>query len=372
MTKNLSAKILSSMLALSLLGAACTKSSPPPASSPQATALSGSTLPPLDPSRDPIVQVVDRVRPAVVNVTTDTLTMTAFGSQTGQVVGTGFIIRSDGVIVTNYHVVEGAQKITVVTPAPDSRRFEARVIGGDSTADLAVLKVDGKGLPTVPLGNSSQLELGQQVVALGYALALKGGPTVTTGIVSAMGRVIQAQDPNYQPGGSTPGGTRTYRDVIQTDAAINPGNSGGPLVNLAGEVVGINTAGAGQAENIGFSIAIDAAKPTIQRAVENPNAPVAFMGVVSQTVSASLAYQFDLPVKEGAYVVEVTSGGPADEAGINTGDVITEFDGTKVTSADQLGNLIHEHQPGDQVDVVVETGSGPETKTATLGTNPLP
>lgn len=372
MTKTLSAKILSALLAASLLATGCTKSSPPPVSNAPATTLSDTTLPPLDPSRDPIVQVVERVRPAVVNVTTDTLTTTPFGSQTGQGVGTGFIIRSDGVIVTNYHVVEGAQKITVVTPAPNSQRFEARVIGGDSTADLAVLKVDGHNLPTVPLGSSSALQLGQQVVALGYALALKGGPTVTTGIVSAMGRVIQAQDPNYQPGGTTAGGSRTYRDVIQTDAAINPGNSGGPLVNLAGQVVGINTAGAGSAQNIGFSIAIDAAKATIQKAVENPNAPVAYLGVVSETVSASLAYQFNLPVKQGAYVVDVASGGPAENAGIKTGDVITEFDGTTVTSADQLGNLIHEHQPGDQVTVVVETGSGRETKTATLGTNPLP
>ena len=370
-------KILAPLLVLAILGGACTKASQPspttqPTPTTQLSTRSQSVLASIDPSADPIVQVVERVRPSVVNVTTDTLTTTPFGSQTGQGVGTGFIIRSDGVIVTNYHVVEGAQKITVVTPAPDSQRFEARVIGGDSTADLAVLKVDGHDLPTVPLGNSSDLELGQQVVALGYALALKGGPTVTTGIVSAMDRVIQAQDPNYHPGGSAPDGSRTYRDVIQTDAAINPGNSGGPLVNLAGQVIGINTAGAGSAENIGFSIAIDAAKPTIQKAVDNPGAPVAYLGVVTQTVSESLALQFDLPVKQGAYVVDVATGGPADDAGINQGDVITEFDGTAVTSADQLGNLIHEHQPGDEVDVVVETGTGLETRTATLGTNPLP
>ncbi len=368
-------RLLAPMLALALLAAGCTasqtRSTPTTTHAQTQTQVSGG-LPSLNPSKDPIVQVVERVQPAVVNVTTDTLTTTPFGPQTGQGVGTGFIIRSDGVIVTNYHVVEGAQKITVVTPAPDSQSFQARVIGGDSTADLAVLKVDGKDLPTISLGNSSDLMLGQQVVALGYALALKGGPTVTTGIVSAMGRVIQAQDPNYNPGGTAAGGSRTYRDVIQTDAAINPGNSGGPLVNLAGQVVGINTAGAGQAQNIGFSIAIDAAKATITNAVENPNAPVAYLGVVSETVSASLALQFRLPVKQGAYVVDVASGGPADQAGINKGDVITEFDGSPVTSADQLGTLIHQHKPGDRVDVVVETGSGRQTKTATLGTNPLP
>jgi len=375
MKNTLTRKMLPLLLAVALLGAGCTKASQPTSTSsstiPTSTR-SQAALPALDPSEDPIVQVVERVRPSVVNVTTDTLTTTPFGPQTGRGVGTGFIIRADGVIVTNYHVVEGAQKITVVTPDPNSQRFDARVIGGDSTADLAVLKVDGHNLPTIPLGSSSDLKLGQQVVALGYALALKGGPTVTTGIVSAMDRVIQAQDPNYHPGGSTTGGARTYRDVIQTDAAINPGNSGGPLVNLAGQVIGINTAGAGSAQNIGFSIAIDAAKSTIQKAIDDPNAPVAYLGVVSETVSESLAFQFDLPVSQGAYVVDVPIDGPADDAGINKGDVITGFDGTPVISAEQLGDLIHQQKPGDKVDVVVENGSGTETKTATLGTNPLP
>lgn len=350
---------------------ACTKS----------TAVSGASSPPepaplagidrLDPSRDPVVQLVERVRPAVVNVTTDTLTSTPFGPQSGKGVGTGFIIRADGIVVTNYHVVEGAQKITVITPPPGSRRYDARVIGGDQSADLAVLKIEGQDLPTVTLGNSADLMLGQRVVAMGYALALKGGPSVTTGIVSAMGRVIQAQDPNYQPStGAT--GTRTYTNVLQTDAAINPGNSGGPLLDLNGRVVGINTAGSGQAENIGFSIAIDAAKPTIEEAVANPNAPIAYLGVVSQTVNESLALQFGLPVRQGAYVVDVASGGPADDAGIASGDVIVEFDGTKVTGADQLGTLIHQKEPGDSVEVVVARDSGTQTKTATLGTNPLP
>jgi len=308
----------------------------------------------------------------VVNVTTNTLTSTVFGgTQTGKGVGTGFIVRSDGVIVTNYHVVEGAQKITVITPPPDTQSYGARVIGGDATADLAVLKVEAQGLPTVALGTSADLMLGQQVVAMGYALALEGGPTVTTGVVSALGRSVRAVDPNYQPTtGQT--GSRVYDNVVQTDAAINPGNSGGPLLSLEGQVVGINTLGSTGAENVGFAIAIDAAKPTIQHAEDHPNAPVAYLGVASQTVDRGLAIQMDLPVDQGAVVMNVSPGGPAEKAGIRSGDVIVEFDGTKITSSEQLGDLIHQHKPGDQVQVVVAGDGGSVTKTVTLGTNPLP
>ncbi len=327
-------------------------------------------LPPLNTSKDPIVRVVHLVRPAVVNVTTDLLQQSQFGSQAGRGVGTGFIIRSDGIVVTNYHVVEGAQRITVITPPPGSNRYTARVIGGDQTADLAVLKIDAQGLPTVPLGDSSKLQLGQRVVALGYALALKGGPTVTAGIVSALGRTISAQDPNCQD--CTRGG-RIYSDVIQTDAAINPGNSGGPLVNLAGQVIGINTAGAGQAENIGFAISISAAEPTIQSAVDHPSAPVAYLGVVTQDVNPSLAFQFGLTVDKGAYVVDVSPSGPAETAGIQSGDVVVAFEGQTILDTQQLGSLVRAHQPGDRVQVDVVTASGSrKTFTVTLGVNPLP
>ena len=337
-----------------------------PEGSPASLGLSGS----LNTAADPIVQVVEKVRPAVVNVTTDLLQQGAFGSQGGRGVGTGFIVRSDGIVVTNYHVVEGAQRITVVTPGPNSRRYNARVIGGDQNADLAVLKIDATGLPTVALGDSSKLALGQRVVALGYALALPGGPTVTTGIVSALGRSISAQDPNCD---TCKNGRRDYSNVIQTDAAINPGNSGGPLVNLAGQVVGINTAGAGgQAENIGFAIAINATEPTIAGAIANPSAPVAYLGVVTQDVSPSLALQFGLTAKSGAYVVDVSPGGPAEKVGVKPGDVIASFDGKTITSSEQLGQEIHALKPGDQVKVELVTPQGPKIVTVTLGVNPLP
>src|SRR5207253_609455 len=151
----------------------------------------------------------------------------------------------------NFHVVGGALNIKVTMPPPDGRSFAGRVIGGDSDHDLAVLKVEARGLPTVPMGDSSNVLLGERVIALGYALALPGGPTVTSGIVSALARTVRAQDPNGPNGQPV---VRTYQDALQTDAAINPGNSGGPLVDLVGNVVGINTAGSEQAENVGFAI----------------------------------------------------------------------------------------------------------------------
>jgi len=220
-------------------------------------------------------------------------------------------------------------------------------------------------MPTVSLGDSATLDLGQDVVALGYALALSGGPTVTSGIVSALHRSVPVTDPNF--------GRRTYGDVIQTDAAINPGNSGGPLVNLGGQVVGINTAGASQAENIGFAIAIDSAKPTIDQALSNPSAPVAFLGVDTTDVTEALVFQIDLPVTQGAYVLDASPGGPADRAGIKSGEVITAFDGKPVTNADDLGALIESKKPGDQAQVTVVQPSGASTTvTATLGARPLP
>jgi S1-C subfamily serine protease len=315
---------------------------------------------------DPVVAVVRRVAPAVVNVTSSTLTQDAFGQvQPGKGVGTGFVIRADGIIVTNFHVVEGALNLKVTLPPPDSRSFQARVIGGDSQHDLAVLKVEASNLPTVPLGNSSDLAVGERVIALGYALALPGGPTVTSGIVSSLARTVQVQDP-------TEGITRTIEDALQTDAAINPGNSGGPLVDLAGNVIGINTAGNTGAENIGFAIASDAARPIIDAALEHPNAPAAYLGVSTQTVDQGLAAQFQLPVDHGAYVVALAPGGPAESAGIHVGDVIVGFDGKDVTTDDQLREAILGKKAGDKatVDVVRPDGSR-DTLTVTLGVRPL-
>lgn len=181
--------------------------------------------------------------------------------QPGTAVGTGFIFTANGLIVTNYHVVEGARRVTV--KLNDGTQHAARVVKADPAGDLAVLKVQATGLPTLQLGTSSTASAGQSVVAIGYALGLEGSPTVTTGIVSSTGRTIQVQD-DGAPGGPV---VRTYSNVFQISAAINSGNSGGPLLDLQGRVIGINTAGSTSAQNIGFAIPIDQAKSLIASAM---------------------------------------------------------------------------------------------------------
>ncbi|MEX0753932.1 MAG: trypsin-like peptidase domain-containing protein [Actinomycetota bacterium] len=314
-----------------------------------------------------IVGVVRKVLPAVVNVSVR-------GIQ-GQGTGTGFVVRSDGIAVTNYHVVEGAQELTVRTShVDDPVTYDARVIGGDAEADLAVLQIDTDDqLATVPIGDSDSLDLGQQVVAIGYALGLEGGPSVTTGIVSSLDRVVTAQDPNCQ---ECENAQRVYDDIVQTDAAINPGNSGGPLVDLAGQVIGINTAGAGAAaaENIGFAIQINAVRDTIQNAARNPLAPAAYMGVSSaDAANPEVQFDFDVPVEEGAVIVGLDNDGPAENAGVEVGDVVVGFDGSSVETSDQLGDLIGERSPGERVDVELVRADGSEDSvTVELGSRPLP
>jgi S1-C subfamily serine protease len=198
---------------------------------------------------------------------------------------------------------------------------------------------------------------------------------VTTGVVSSLNRVVQAQDQNCPPE-TCKNSTRTYDHVIQTDAAINPGNSGGPLVDLAGRVVGINTAGAGAsvADNIGFAIQINAAKQTILDAADNPSQPIAYLGVGSVDASdPQLRFQLEIGTDRGAAVVNVAPGGPAENAGIEVGDVIVSFGGQTVESSKGLGELIRARQPDDAVDVVVVHPDGSrDTLTVALGTNPLP
>jgi S1-C subfamily serine protease len=321
--------------------------------------------------RDQIVSVVQRVLPAVVNVTTDQYQP---GAGDGQGVGTGFVVRSDGVIVTNCHVVEQASKITVFSSDDKPKEYDGRVIGGDCEHDLAIVKIDATGLPTVALGNSDDLQLGQRVVALGYALALDGGPTVTTGIVSSLGRTIRASDPNCDQETCGNSQTRVYADIIQTDAAINPGNSGGPLVDLSGRVVGINSAGSQNAENIGFSIPIDAAKDTIAQAERAPLAASAYIGVITADVNTTaVSLQVPPGVSAGAFVLSIVADSPAQDAGLHEGDVIVAVDDQTVEDPIGLGKVLGDLKPDQKVPVrYVDAGGQTHTVTVTLGTRPLP
>ena len=327
---------------------------------------------PIDPGKEPVAAVVERVLPAVVNVTTDVY---QDDGSSGQGVGTGFIVRADGVIVTNCHVVEGGSRLTVFLSDEDRTEYNARLIGADCLNDLAVLDIDEQGLPTVPLGDSGALRLGQRVVALGYALGLEGGPTVTSGIVSSLDRTIEVPDPNCDacpaPQGEVP--VRTYPSVIQIDAAINPGNSGGPLVDMAGRVVGINSAGTQSAENIGFAIQIAFVRDTIESSIDEPLVATGYLGVQTQPITAALRLQQGIEVESGAYVVGTLADGPAADVGIGEGDVIVSIDGRVIRTPENLGSVLDGLAPGDTVSIeLVEDGGNTRTVEVRLATRPLP
>ena len=282
--------------------------------------------------------VLAKVEPSVVDIVAST--RRASGE------GTGIIISADGYILTNAHVVAGSSKVTVAT-AGSSKALSATVIGTDDGHDVALLKLDdASGLPVAELGRSSDVKVGEDVVAIGNALGLRGDPTVTRGIVSALNRTVE-----------------NLTGMIQTDAAINPGNSGGPLVNSSGQVIGINTAVAADgAQNIGFAIPIDKAKALADRLKTGLGpAPVAFLGVSTTETSDGSG---------GAQVVDTVAGGPAQKAGLAVGDIIVTFDGKPVAGADALSGLVQARQPGDTVAVVIERNGSSRTISVTLGTKP--
>ena len=247
--------------------------------------------------------------------------------------GTGFIISDDGYLITNNHVVKDADEIKV--KLSDGREFKGEVKGRDDKLDLALIKIDAKGhLPVAPLGDSDKMEVGDWVMAIGNPFGL--AQTVTAGIISAQGRVI---------------GSGPYDDFIQTDASINPGNSGGPLFNTDGEVIGINTAIVSGGQGIGFAIPVNMAKQVVTQLISKGNVSRGWLGVSIQSVTEEMANSFGLPKAQGALVNDVVPGGPAAQAGIMQGDVITGFDGNAVKDVRQLQRMVGETPIGKKVQV---------------------
>lgn len=263
--------------------------------------------------------------------------------------GSGVIISADGQILTNHHVVEGADD--VVATLTDGREYEARVVGRDPKTDLAVLQVDvAEPLPAATLGSSDSLRVGDWVMAIGNPFGLSH--TVTAGIVSGKGRII---------------GAGPYDDFIQTDASINPGNSGGPLFNLNGEVVGINTAMLPHGRGIGFAVPIDTAKPLIPQMVATGGVTRGYLGVSIQSITPELAEAMKLAGTQGALVGEVKPGSPAAHAGLQTGDVITTFDGKPVATARDLPGMVADTPVGRDVSVIVQRQGEAVELGATVG-----
>jgi len=313
-----------------------------------------------------VAQINQKVRPAVVQITNNQKVQGRFGASNGIAipagVGTGFIFDKSGYILTNNHVVEGASSLTVATT--DNKTYDAKIIGTYPQGDLAVIQITGAGnLPTVALGDSGKLQVGDPVVAIGNALALQGGPTVTSGVVSALNRVTQ--EPSS---GSTPG---TFLvDLIQTDAAINPGNSGGPLLNAAGQVVGINTLGSTQAQGINFSISINSAKPVADALIAGQPVPRAFVGVTTGSLNPQQDAQLKLPANTGVGIASIQPGTPAATAGLKADDIIIKFDGQDVHGEEGFVGLLLNHKPGDTVTFTILRNGQQQDVKVTLGQAP--
>ena len=310
--------------------------------------------------RTPIVVVAHNVLPSVVNIQTEATIrrrsvdpfLDPFGffgggrEQTSQSLGSGFVWLSDGIIVTNNHVVEGASRITV--NFSDGTLLPARVLGVDPDSDLAVLRVDGKNFVAAPIGTSADLMIGESVIAVGNPFGLSG--TVTTGVLSALGRSVPSE---------TQG--RTYTDFIQTDASINPGNSGGPLLNIEGRVIGINVAIYAQAQNIGFAIPVDRAKKVIQDLLRFGEVHSAWIGAVTATLTPEEAKRRGENTQRGAIVVRVFDDSPASRAGVRAGDIITAVAGKSVDSREAFSTYTSTLASGQNVSLTIDRDGAAQT-----------
>jgi S1-C subfamily serine protease len=321
---------------------------------------SATSSPPVDAGdRDqPVESIAQAVTPSVVNIAVEQQVSDFFGRsgvQAGN--GSGVIIRSDGYILTNNHVVRDASKITVKIGLED---VPAKIVGADSVSDIAVIKVDRKGLTAAVLGDSDNLKVGQEVVAIGSPFGLD--KTVTSGIVSALHRSGLAGDPQS---------TTVYANLIQTDAAINPGNSGGALADMSGKVIGINTliqtGGAQQSAGIGFAIPVKLAKQVADQLIATGKASHAFLGVAGITVDQQTAAQLGLKVTAGTLVQDIVTGSPADKAGMKRGDVILKIGDQAVQSSQDMIAAVRSHNPGDEVDVTIDRQGKAVTSAVTLG-----
>jgi serine protease Do len=312
--------------------------------------------------------LVQKAEPAVVQITNNQTPPNAFNQPaipTG--VGSGIIIDDQGHILTNNHVIAGAQQLQV--SLPDGRSFTAKLIGADPQTDLAVIQISGNNLPVASIGDSSKLLVGDWVVAIGNALALEGGPTVTAGVVSALGRTVQ------EPGSDNSPGPFLF-DVIQTDASINPGNSGGPLIDEQNQVVGINTLVAGnaepgvQAEGIGFAISINTAMPIARELIATGSVVHPYLGISYSPLNPSIAARLNITQTQGVIVLQVDPTSPAATAGLQEQDIITEIDGKKLVGDSDLAQALNHLKPGDVVTLTVLRNGQSQQIKATLGTPP--
>jgi len=313
------------------------------------------------PTLPSIADVVEEVYPSVVAITTETVTLDIFRTpRTQKGAGSGWIIDKDGIIVTNNHVVEGAKKVTV--ELSDGRIFEAepKNIHTDQFTDLAVIKIDATDLPAASVGDSTQLRVGDWVVAIGNPLGQ--GIRAKEGTVSGLKVSLDVDE------------GQTLGDLIETSAAINPGNSGGPLVNMKAEVIGITSAkiAAVGVEGLGYAISTKTAIPIIEQLIKQGYVIRPWLGVTLYTVDQYVAMVNRLPVSKGAVVVYIKPGSPAAQTGLQKLDVITKFKGKEITTAEEVINAIHDSEIGEEIMITFVRGQETKTTTARLIQSPSP
>lgn len=314
-----------------------------------------------------VVEAVKKVTPTVVSIATTTKAMSVFGDVVEQEGGgTGFIVTNDGLILTNKHVITGASEVTVITS--DGKDYKGEVVATDPLFDFALVKIEAKDLPVAELGDSDALEIGQRVIAIGNALG-EYDNSVSVGVVSGRARSITASD-------RFGGNSSRIEGLIQTDAPINPGNSGGPLVNIQGQVIGINTAIDTQGNSIGFALPVNSAKVALNSYLKKGKIIRPFMGIRYINITKEFAAVNGLDVTAGALIIAgegqgetlaVIPGGPADKAGLAEGDIITEINGEKLTENKSVITLLSNYAPGDKVEVKYLRKGEEKTTEVTLG-----
>lgn len=300
--------------------------------------------------------VAKKAMPSVVGITTQTVRQDFFfGEIRDSGVGTGVIIDSRGYILTNAHVVDNGSASAVTVLFHDGSKKEAKVLWSDPALDLAVIKVDGVKVIPADLGDSEKLEVGELAIAIGNPLGLQFERTVTSGIISGLGRRIDISR------------NETIEDLIQTDASINPGNSGGPLLNSKGEVIGINTAKIQSGEGLGFAIPINIAKPIVDQFIEKGTFSKVYMGIKGVDVEVfERSMGTELSVDKGVYVVEITKGSPAARGGLKSGDVIVALEDKEITTMSQLVRQMYRYRPGEQIEVKIVRDGENKTLKITL------